>query len=97
MKILRTNWLTVLMTISLGIGTLSFSGCDSTDEAGPCDDLECLNGGEKITGADGCLCDCPPAFSGANCETAVSECPPSAECPIGYSPNPDNDCACEKI
>ena len=69
MKTIKTNLIYVTMAISL----LAFSHCNSDDEADPCEAFECLNGGEKIAGTDGCQC----------------------ECPIGKSPNPDNNCACE--
>jgi hypothetical protein len=94
MKNLKTNLFSSLLTATILLGMLTFSACTSDDEDDPCSAIECLNGGEKISGTDGCLCDCPAGYTGLNCENKVMECP-GMECPSGKSPNPDNSCACE--
>lgn len=95
MKTLKTNLVAAIVAFGLCVSMLTFSTCSSDDDADPCEAFECLNGGEKIAGTDGCQCDCPPNYSGENCEIPFPKCPVTVECPIGQSPNPDNDCACE--
>lgn len=85
---MKTNLVRILMVACM----LTFTHC-SSDDAGPCDDFQCLNGGSIVANGDGCQCDCPPGYSGANCEK--SSCAPYIECPNGTSPNPANGCACE--
>lgn len=91
----RNRLYTLILTFSLcaSIGTL-FS-CGSDDDADVCSNFECVNGGEKIAGVDGCRCDCPIGYTGLNCQTKSPECPVTVECPIGKTPNPDNGCKCE--
>lgn len=93
MKTIKTNFLATTLAFCLCLGMLTLSNCSSDDDAEVCSGFECHNGGEKIAGVDGCQCDCPPGYTGVNCEKAA--CPPTAECPIGKSPNPNNGCACE--
>lgn len=90
MKTFKISLIYIVMFVCLGI----VSNCKSNDEPDPCGEFECLNGGIKITGVDGCLCDCPPNYTGANCETLVISCV-DIGCPPGQSPNPNNDCVCE--
>ncbi len=98
MRTIKSKLVSALMLISLCIGTVTFHSCDSdnSDDADPCAQLECKNGGEKKLYDDKCLCVCPSGFTGPNCEIE-SDCPPSAECPIGQFANPANNCKCEPI
>ena len=43
-------------------------GCDKESSNGPCESIECLNGGDCLHGT--CLCE--DGFTGAHCETALS-------------------------
>ncbi len=101
MKTIQNNAKRVMLFICLSMAVLSFSMCgsegdDNNDgETGPCEHLECQNGGEAIVDVefDGCRCNCPTGFTGEFCETTY--CPGNIECPNGQSPNPANDCQCE--
>ncbi len=97
MKSVKNNLVTSIAAFGLCFGMLAFPSCKSGDSADPdtCEQLQCLNGGEKIVGVDGCHCDCPAGYSGENCEVKDAQCPVTVECPIGKTPNPDNGCACE--
>ncbi len=97
-KEIKKNVLPFLIVASLGVGISTMPGCSSDDEddgVTPCEKT-CQNGGEKGFVDGVCFCACPSGFTGPNCEIE-SDCPPSAECPIGYFANPANDCKCEKI
>lgn len=79
-----------LLVASIFVGLLSFSSC--SDDADPCEDTVCLNGGACFSGD----CNCPDGFSGPNCGIqdpcfGISclnggECINGAcDCPEGYS------------
>jgi hypothetical protein len=95
MKILQNNFVRVFAVFSLCTGIAMLPACKSDDDTGPCSQFECLNGGEKIAGIDNCSCDCPPGYSGDNCQTKDATCPANVECPFGQLPNPANNCKCE--
>lgn len=98
MKKIKTRLLSMLFAASLCVAFSSMPGCSSSDddEPVPTCDKKCQNGGEKNDIDGQCYCICPSGFTGPNCEIE-SDCPPSAECPIGQFANPANDCKCEKI
>lgn len=80
MKTFKTNMLSAVLTFSLCAGMLTFSACDKDDDEddmkddNPCEQLDCLNGGNAIKEVElgGCRCICPAGYSGANCETENS-------------------------
>lgn len=95
---IQTAVLPIVIAASLGVGIVTMPGCSSDDEGDdvtPCEKT-CQNGGEKNFVDGVCYCVCPSGFTGPNCEIE-SDCPPSAECPIGQFANPANNCKCEKI
>ena len=94
---MKNKMISALATLGL-VSLLSFSNCSSYDDdaTDPCDNLQCLNGGERKMYVDNCFCVCPMGFTGKNCEIE-SDCPPSAECPMGQFANPANDCKCQPI
>ncbi len=98
METIKRTFAGTLLAASLTVFILSLPSCTSSDDddVDPCEQLQCQNGGERVRYNEKCLCDCPPGFAGPNCEIE-SDCPPSAECPIGQFANPANDCKCEPI
>lgn len=97
MKNLKNKLFNSMIAFALMGAMLTLTNCNKSDDKDedPCSVLVCQNGGEKIAGSDGCLCNCPAGYTGLHCETEVKECPVTVECPIGKTPNPDNGCACE--
>jgi hypothetical protein len=94
----KSKFRRTILAAGLCVALCTVLGCSSDDDDAdvePCD-LTCENGGEKKIIEDKCYCICPLGFTGPNCEIE-SDCPPSAECPIGHFANPANDCKCEKI
>ena len=89
MKTFKTIFFYAAMLICIGL----ISNCKSDDsEEDPCAGLVCENGGTAVVGVDGCFCECPPGYTGANCQVLVG-C--DVGCPPGQAPNPLNDCKCE--
>ncbi len=76
MKTFKNRLQPVLLAFCLCTGMIIFPGCnkdeddDAMDKKNPCEQLECLNGGNAIKDVElgGCRCICPAGYSGANCE-----------------------------
>lgn len=76
MKTFKTYLPSALLTFGLCAGMALLPGCnkdedeDAMDNGDPCEQLECLNGGNAIRDVEvgGCRCVCPAGYSGANCE-----------------------------
>jgi len=56
-----------ILNITLILIAVSIYGCQKAD---PCDDLTCYNGGICVDGT----CDCPPGYSGVNCDVEPDPC-----------------------
>jgi hypothetical protein len=76
MKTKRNKLTSALVALALCAGMIIFPACDKDDDEDdmkdddPCEQMECLNGGNAIRDVElgGCRCICPAGFSGENCE-----------------------------
>lgn len=76
----------------LTILILAFSvfSCEKESDKDPCEGVSCYNGGTCVDGA----CDCPPDFTGPNCETDISDPCDDVTCENGYCAN--GACVCDE-